>query len=294
MSGHGWKHDALADDLAAHLRGYAKPSMIWTNMQLGPVGSPRPDVYTLEPTFTRIKAVAYEVKISRADFLSDVQAGKALGYLVYAGALVFATPKGLVRKDELPNGAGLIERGDTGWRWAKKPTVNALSELPFEAWMKLLIDGRDREIGWLASTKMRTRQANEWEQDRRARKMLGEELGQMLADRSSARYRLQVEIARNNAEADAHREMREESDRRRRERIESDLKDLRRELDEAAQLVGLSPGAQPFRIINALRGMRPEGDRRQLKEAANALRLAADNLTREAAEIDQRLGETPA
>lgn len=39
-------HDELAQSLAAHLRGDAR--MIWCDLQLGPSGSPRPDVYTID------------------------------------------------------------------------------------------------------------------------------------------------------------------------------------------------------------------------------------------------------
>lgn len=287
-----WNHDALAEDLAGHLRGYARPAMIWTNMQLGPQGSPRPDVYTLEPTFMRIKAVAFECKVSRADFLCDVGKGKALGYLVYAGALVFATPKGLVRKDELPIGAGLIERGETSWRWVKKPTVNPLTELPFECWMKLLIDGRGRDQGMPQHPKPRP--ANEWVQQQRARKMLGDELGQLMADRDAAAMRLRVEIDKANQETDSARAMREESDRLRRERVEVALKDLRRELDEVAALVGMSSGTPAYALLKALRELRPERDRNRLDDAARALRDAAAAATRHADAIERSSAELTA
>ena len=65
-----WQHDQLAEDLAAHLK--APDRMVWLNMQLGPRGSPRPDVYTIYKSYVRPQPTAYEVKISREDFRSDI------------------------------------------------------------------------------------------------------------------------------------------------------------------------------------------------------------------------------
>lgn len=250
-----WKHDDLQRDLAAHLRGYARPAMVWTNMQLGSAGSPRPDVYTIEPTYTALRAMAYEIKVSRADFLRDAQAGKALGYLNYAGAVVFAAPKGMLSKAEIPAGCGLIERGPDAWRWAKKPTIQPVKTLPFEAWMKLLIDGRERDEG--AGLAIRAREANEWVQRDRARKLLGDELGRLLADRNNARYALENEI----------RELQEETSRThahvevRRQRAEMQAQQhvaaIREQVADIVRELGLPPDAHAHEVIAALRAMRP-------------------------------------
>lgn len=68
-------HDELAADFATHLRGASK-RVTWEGMQLGPSGSPRPDVYTMEPTYTRLTFEAFECEVSVADFRSDVTTGK--------------------------------------------------------------------------------------------------------------------------------------------------------------------------------------------------------------------------
>lgn len=68
-----WMHDALAQDLARHLK--APDTMVWCNLQLGPSGSPRPDVYRMSKSFVRPCPIAYECKISRENFRSDVTSG---------------------------------------------------------------------------------------------------------------------------------------------------------------------------------------------------------------------------
>ena len=72
------KHDELADDLAAHLR--ADRRMVWTNIQLGPSGSPRPDVYAFFKSYVDPRPMAYECKVSLSDFRADVTAGKWQSY----------------------------------------------------------------------------------------------------------------------------------------------------------------------------------------------------------------------
>ena len=96
-----WKHDELARDLAQHLREKSD-RLVWTDMQLGPAGSPRPDVYSLPCSFTRFMPIAYECKISVADFRRDVTAGKWTSYMQFAAGVIFAAPAGLVGKDDLP------------------------------------------------------------------------------------------------------------------------------------------------------------------------------------------------
>lgn len=139
-----WAHDALAEDLARHLR--SEKTMVWQDIQLGPSGSPRPDVYTLAKSFANPNPRAYEAKISRPDFLADVTAGKWRTYLTYADSVVFAVPAGLVTPAEIPHLAGLMVRGETGWRTLKRATPCVVS-IPQSALLKLLIDGIEREGG---------------------------------------------------------------------------------------------------------------------------------------------------
>jgi len=201
-------HDDLASDLAAHLRGGSN-RITWENMQLGESGSARPDVYTMEPTYTRLSFEAFEVKVSTADFRRDVTSGKWQAYLEYANSVTFAAPRGLISKDDVPATCGLILRGEGGaWRYAKKPVSHALREIPWKAWIKLLIDG----------TKMSTfdrthRHFNAYLANQKLGKKFGQEAAKMLADLESLpaalEYRRQnydAEIARMNDELAAARE----------------------------------------------------------------------------------------
>lgn len=136
-----WNHDELLFDLAEHLR---KPErMMWCDMQLGSSGSPRPDVFTVAKSYTNPKPIVYEIKISVSDFRSDITSGKWQSYLKFACGVYFATPSGMITKNDIPKGCGLIVRGDEGWRTLKAPTLHPV-QLPQEAMLKLLIDGIDR------------------------------------------------------------------------------------------------------------------------------------------------------
>ncbi len=139
-----WTHDQLAHDLAAHLRGMTD-RRVWVDMQLGPAASARPDVYTIPCSFSRFTPLAYEVKVSMADFRRDITKGKYTDYLAYASGVIFACPAGLLKRDDIPAGAGLMTRGDEGWRVVKAPTLTKCPDLPRALWLKLVMDGERRD-----------------------------------------------------------------------------------------------------------------------------------------------------
>lgn len=54
--------------------------------------------------------IAYEIKVSRSDFLHEIKHPKKRQTAVlYSNEFYFVTPKGLVSKEEIPEGCGLIE-----------------------------------------------------------------------------------------------------------------------------------------------------------------------------------------
>jgi hypothetical protein len=85
-----------------------------------------------------IELLAVEVKVSRADFLSDVRRPEKQGpWREIAHRHAYAVPDGLVTKDEVPEGCGLIVLGRNKYqprvaevRWAKRapytPTSTAI------------------------------------------------------------------------------------------------------------------------------------------------------------------------
>lgn len=175
-----WGHDALAADLAQHLRSDKR--MVWTDMQLGPSGSPRPDVFTLDRSYSRPLPTAYECKISRSDLRSDTTSGKWQKYLQFAGAVIFAVPDGLCTAADIPVGCGLIVRKDQVWRHVRKATRQAAT-LPMDACMKLLIDGVSRTVG---PTVPQPRKAELWREHEAVRKKFGEAVAHAARDIAGA------------------------------------------------------------------------------------------------------------
>lgn len=201
MSDHGWKHDELAADLAQFLR--TETRMVWTDMQLGPSGSPRPDVYTLEKSYSRPLPTAYECKISRSDLRSDTTSGKWQKYLDFAGAVIFAVPDGLCTVSDIPPSCGLIVRKAAVWRLARKATRNP-SALGMDACMKLLIDGVNRTVGQRVP---QPRRADLWKDHEAVRRKFGEAVARAARDLAQAesatidaKERYRTEAARVDAE----------------------------------------------------------------------------------------------
>ena len=179
-----WGHDELADDLAGSLYGMAR--MVWTNLQLGPSGSVRPDVLTINKSFGRPRPTAYECKISVADFRSDVTSGKWIAYQQYSHLVIFAAPAGLISKADVPSCCGLILRHENAWRIAKKAVVNP-HPIPEEAWIKLLIDGVERE-----GPKARAKCWNDGDAVRKFAERFGAEAARYVADAASTHARIKA------------------------------------------------------------------------------------------------------
>lgn len=274
-------HDQLAEDLAAHLAGYSTPMVVWTDMQLGPAGSARPDVYAIEKTYTALRARVFEVKVSRADFLSDVTSGKYLRYAAFAGSITFATPAGLISKDEVPKGCGLITRPPDGvWRYQRKPTLQPTPDLPRDAWLKLVIDGCARERRVLQAAKCEPRAATEWCHQRRVRERFGAELGAIVADRDNAARQLR-------AEAEANRSAlakRQELDRQALQEEARKIDELRA---EAATALGLDPKAHYWEIRGELDARLKGAAAERVRDAITAVDNAVRALQRERGDLER-------
>lgn len=236
-----WKHDDLARDLAKYLGENKAARMIWCDMQLGPAGSPRPDVYALPKSYSRFLPFAYEVKISRADFQRDVNAGKWQKYYAYASAVVFAAPDGMIKTTELPEGAGLIVRKAEVWRMAKAPKVNRLENLPLDTWMKLVMDG----LGRLDTRPM----LNQYlVRERAFKRALGEEIAKLAADRETAEWRIRHEIEEHEKRLAS---IRQNNDAARQKEIEREKLALG-EHERLCALFGLPKGAQHWQLRRAI------------------------------------------
>jgi hypothetical protein len=273
-------HDELARHLAAHLRS-GTGRMVWTDMPMGSAGSVRPDVYALAKSFT-IDATAYEVKVSRADFLADANAGKWRGYLAYAARVYFAAPKGLLKAAEIPPGAGLIVLDGDTWGYSRRAKPQPQPVLPQAVWMKLLLDGIEREVD--ARTRTADRKSH-FVARQEALARVGTRVAQAWRDVDAAVANEQAEQARLAAlmasckAAQAHA----------RAWHAEELQQLRGQFDAAGAALVAASGLPPETdVALALRTMRalaaPVASQRH--EAAQQLRAAMRDLERRARALE--------
>lgn len=135
-------HDELANNLAVHLMNDNR--MVWEDIPVGKVHSVRPDVLTIEKSYSSPNPISYEVKVNLSDFRSDITKAKWNSYLDFSYGVVFAVPKGLITKSDLPNGCGLMTFNGQSWNTVNKPTIHPTT-LNDELLLKLLISGSQRE-----------------------------------------------------------------------------------------------------------------------------------------------------
>ncbi|HDV8348805.1 TPA: hypothetical protein RKT01_000542 [Burkholderia vietnamiensis] len=286
-----WNHDDLARDLAAHLRG-ASDRLVWTDMQLGPAGSPRPDVYTVPCSFARFQPVAYECKISVADFRRDVTAGKWTSYLRFAAGVIFAAPAGLLKKEDVPAGCGLIVRGPDGWRSLKGPTLKNMENLPRDAWIKLIIDGMAR-LADQNHEQLRAGLCNEWTLEKKLRARLGDVVADAVRDQLHAERRLKTATERlENLAEEAENERRLILDRAK-EHAQRDAAQVDAARIELARVLGLPASAGAWEIASAckqaVRRVSIDSEvkrlRRQLERIQVAIESAGEPLPHIAREV---------
>lgn len=257
-----WKHDELAADLAGYLSG--PELMVWTDMQLGPSGSPRPDVYTLRRSYSKPHPMAYEVKISRSDLRSDTTSGKWQSYLKYAGGVVFAVPDGLCTVADIPDGCGLIVRKAEVWRYARRPTLQHVT-LPMDACMKLLIDGVNRTFKGVQPA---PRRAELWRENEAVRKKFGAAVAKAARDLVSA----EQSVAVLKADADAAWKREEQNIATRAEYLKRQLEKDRPEWDgaraELLEWLGMAETTSTFAVRRRIATMRADCDADARVEAA--------------------------
>lgn len=119
-------HDELAHDLANERRAIGE--IVAERLVTGPGfgRAPQMDVFSIRPSWTKPFPTCWEVKVTRSDFLRDVRTAKYEAYLPNCRRLYFATPAGLVKRDEVPKGMGLTTRNENGWHVVKAPKTRPL------------------------------------------------------------------------------------------------------------------------------------------------------------------------
>lgn len=226
-------HDQLQNDLASHLRA-GTDRMVWTNTQLGPVGSPRPDVFTVNKSFSRFRTDCYEIKVSVSDLRSDITSGKWQSYRKFGHCVWFAFPRGMAPLDLIPKECGVILRSEAGWRAARKPVAQVLDTLPRDTWLKLLMDGP------IGPTDCAPRNIHEWTMASLLAKKMGKESSDLFDARRRANGNYALATAKLQASAD---EINAEVKRLR----ENALRDLERQrvaLDESMKNLGVALGLE--------------------------------------------------
>lgn len=205
----------LANDLAKHLE-LSGNMMAWTEVPLGESGYERADVIAVAKSFASKRFIIYEIKISRGDFLSDVNSAKYTKYKKHCNQLYFATPQGLIKKTEVPSDCGLITRSDKGWRVVKaapriefKPTTNLMIRLLLRGYENHLTEYRKmenqrfkeskglRDIARKSGNKIAYALANSMEYLDRAREMqrvYEEKLGRTFRDLGDCLFWLEKDI----------------------------------------------------------------------------------------------------
>ena len=144
-------HDGLAHDLAMWLSSpYGKQCVTWENIEFPieatrPFGC-RPDVFAMKSTLTakNWNPTTFEVKISVADFQSDIRTGKWRKYLAFSAYVFFAIPaKLLAHRFEIPKECGLAIRHGDGWEIFSRGKRNKDWKLTERQWMNLCIKARN-------------------------------------------------------------------------------------------------------------------------------------------------------
>ncbi|GAL59780.1 hypothetical protein EV102420_23_00040 [Pseudescherichia vulneris NBRC 102420] len=243
-----WDHNALAHDLAEHLRQNTA-RIVWEDMQLGPSGTARPDVYALPCSFSKFCPVVYEVKVSVSDFRADVTAGKFTKYFAYASAVVFAVPDGMLKKTDIPEGCGLMVRKEGGWYTMKGPTMRPIDTLPRDAWVKLVIDGIRRET---ERTRLSMRTAPVYVHETQLAQRHGEEIARLVSQAYSAKTRLESAIEQQEKRRAEVFQQTEQEARWHSESMLRQAESLNRAQAELAEVLGLSADATVNQLTRAI------------------------------------------
>lgn len=105
----------------------------------------RPDVFSTACTLnvSKLDQQVHEIKVSRADFLSDIRnPDKREAYFQLAPRVSYATPHGMVSKDEIPLDCGWIEQASSGSSWIvrkRPPKRKGWAPWTDRMWMTLVL-----------------------------------------------------------------------------------------------------------------------------------------------------------
>lgn len=164
-----------------------------------PQGLLKFDGLAITKSYTKPNIIGYEIKVSRNDFLQD---NKWHLYLQYCNEFFFVVPKGLVRKEELPENVGLIyyDPEKNSLRTVKKALYRQIEE-PVGVYKYIIFSRLEEDR--IPFYEDRAEYAKEYLEDKKDKKYIGSKLGTKLAqDLQNAEQRLSaVKGAENDLEA---------------------------------------------------------------------------------------------
>ena len=157
------------------------------------------DGLAITKSYTKPNIIGYEIKVSRNDFLQD---NKWHLYLQYCNEFFFVVPKGLVRKDELPDNVGLIyyDPDTNNLRTVKKALWRQIEE-PVGVYKYIIFSKLEEDR--IPFYEKRAEYAKDYLEDKTDKKYVGNALGTKLAqDVQDAHKRLEnVKNAEKQLEA---------------------------------------------------------------------------------------------
>ena len=236
--------------------------MIWCDVQLGPAGSPRPDVYTIDKSFAKFRANAYEVKSNASDLRRDITAGKWQNYLKYAHAVWFALPAALAKREDVPAGCGIIAFNGNGWRTVRRPVINVLTQLPRETSIKLLI--KQCEYNTYVPENRSAYLAEE-----KALSKINEQVRKLFGEEQAVIRSLKHSISHYNGQLESYKKQYE---------IQRDAigRQLNVDIPDALQELGRLLGAKENTAPSILRALRDAKWRLKLGELDNTIKALQD------------------
>lgn len=147
-------HELLVDRVARHLNEQGR--VVWNGLMLrakpSAPGEPGeaddmakwmaaiPDVFSIRHTSRPeyLEPMAHEIKVSRADLLSDLRKpAKAAAYLAAAGACSYVIREGIAEPEEIPLDYGVLVARASGELVTARPAPRLHHALPFATWMTL-------------------------------------------------------------------------------------------------------------------------------------------------------------
>jgi len=172
-----------AKDIEKVLAQKHQRDAFYRQVKNGPTHAPLPegllimDAVVISKSWSNLLITAYEIKISRSDFLSD---NKLHLYKQYCHRLDVVCPAGLIKQNEVDDDTGLIwinPKTKQGWVVKKKGRIRKLDRLPSEMFLYLIMNKADDDHALYSNSRMA---AEEYLADKIDSHSLGRRLGKKI------------------------------------------------------------------------------------------------------------------